>query len=253
MRFFFSGKKELRVDCPPPQVLAKRDVSWSEGGWRRRCSVLRQSPWLTSSHHCIKKAKVKKQKGEGLAAEISTVVLGRRGVEAGRLWAQHTCHFPPRPASRSTHGTPGLVEPGFWEQRRVRPSTRVCWFPACCGLSHVQLGTVTGRLVNQGCHACRGPGGGSGVGAEDPANWGPSCTRLCHTSYCSQAGRGQRTCPDPQANTDTMGLPRRARAVPFYSTGSPILKVPLWGQPGLWVSGTTAHRSRMGKTGVRQL
>lgn len=92
------------------------------------------------------------------------------------------------------------------------------------------------------------------MGAEDPANQGPTCTLPCHTLshllLLSKGRRGQRIRPHPQPNTDTMGLPPTARAGPFYSTSSLSLRQPLWGQPGLWGSGTTAHRSRVGKTGA---
>lgn len=48
-------------------------------------AVFSDVPLLTSGHHCMKKAKVRKQKGERLAAEISEVVTGKRRGGGSRL------------------------------------------------------------------------------------------------------------------------------------------------------------------------
>ena len=72
------------------------------------CSLTTPSPprphGLTGSHHCTETAKVAKQRGVGLAAEMSKAVT-ERGLWGGALWAQHPHHFPRSPDSQSApHG-----------------------------------------------------------------------------------------------------------------------------------------------------
>lgn len=77
---------------------------------------------------------------------------------------------------------------------------------------------------------------------------GPLGTLLCHS--CAPRAREVKQCiPTPSKASDTTGpTPRQPELVSCPPSGSLTLKPPLWPQSGLWVSCTTAHRSRMGKT-----
>lgn len=106
-------------------------------------------PLLTRGHHCIKKAKVKKQKEARLAAEILKLVIGGRGVGARLLWAQHMYRFPPRLPIRAPRGGQALAR-----FLNAEAGKGLAWMPADSFLSARASVTgswwhVTGGRVSQ--------------------------------------------------------------------------------------------------------
>lgn len=65
---------------------------------------------------------------------------------------------------------------------------------------------------------------------------------------CSEGKRSQTMHPNPQQSIRHHGSPPDSQSWSPVPPAAPTLKLPLWAQSGLWVSCTTAHSGRMGKT-----